>query len=132
MKYQHILIGTIFAAAITALFYLTGIDWSVAFSTNHMDSALMTYFIALAVALLPFGALLFLLRSTRQSKIFQTISFSAFFLLPIISFGYWRINHIRTAGWDFLIVPFWQLILVVVLLAISSVIGVFSDQQPDT
>lgn len=132
MNYRHILIGTIFAAAVTALYYLTGVDWSYAYSTNHMDSALAAYFIALAAALLPFGALLFLLRNTWQSKIFQMISFSAFCLLPIIAFWYWRFNQIRTDGWDFFIVPFWQLILVVALLTISSVIGIFSDQQPDT
>lgn len=132
MTHRHLLIGTIFAAMATALYYLTGVEWSYAFSTGHTGSALAAYLIAFAIALLPYGALVFLLRSTRNSRIFQTISFSAFCLLPVIGFGYLRLNHIRTDGWDFFIVPFWQLVLIAVLLAISSVVGVFSDQSPKT
>jgi len=119
---QQLFFAMLTAALGTAVFYATGIDWSFAHETRTLGPAALAFLMALSFALLPYALLVALLRRTQSSPLFQIASFALFLALPVVAFASWRLNGINTAGWDFLLVPVWQVALLAVLYALSFLV----------
>ncbi|WP_415879572.1 hypothetical protein [Methylomonas sp. TEB] len=94
-------------SGITFIFYVGGIDWS----NTHELEQLHVHFFLVMIALTPYGILVFLLNRANQSLIFQVVSFCLVSGLSMVSFGYFRLKGIPTGGWDYLLIPVWQLLL---------------------
>ena len=59
--HQKLLVGTVFAAVSTLLFYATGVDWSWAWDTQNIWPVAIAYFMAACFGVLPYGLLAALL-----------------------------------------------------------------------
>jgi hypothetical protein len=117
-------------AAATVVLYVAEGNWSSAVANDKLLLAIYSVVFAIVIALIPYGALVILLRRARQSPVFQVAAFGLVIALPIVGFGYWRINSVATGGWDYFIVPFWQLVLLAVLRGIGAVLLPPAEQQP--
>lgn len=115
VTHRNLLRGTIAIAVATVIFYMGSVNWSAALSQGRLNSALFTYLLAVAFALSPYGILVSLLERAKRSTVFQIALFSLVVALPVISFSTSRISHINTGGWDYFVIPFWQLVLLMVL-----------------
>lgn len=109
ITHRNLLLGTIAAVIVTIVFYLVEQNWAWAISNNRLQSVIfgMLYFIVMA--LIPYAALVMLLRRGKSSQAFQIVSVALVVGLSIYAFSYWRINNVATGGWDYFIVPIWQL-----------------------
>jgi hypothetical protein len=115
VTHRNLIRGTIAAAGATVIFYMGSVNWSETLSQGNQNSALSAYLLAVSAALVPYGILVSLLERAKQSTIFQVTLFSLVIALPIICFSYWRVNNINTGGWDYFVIPFWQVVLLMVL-----------------
>ncbi|MBO9717594.1 MAG: hypothetical protein J7507_12485 [Pseudoxanthomonas sp.] len=113
--HRKLLIGTWVAAIGTLAFYATGVDWSWAHATHNLGSSTLAYLVTAAFGLLPYGLLAILISRSSQSPVFRLLSFVLVVALAICAFGWLRLQGIRTDGWDFVLVPVWQLILIATL-----------------
>ena len=118
--HQKLLVGTVFAAVSTLLFYATGVDWSWAWDTQNIWPVAIAYFMAACFGVLPYGLLAALLVRLQSSPFYQATSFLLVIALSVGAFSWWRLQDINTAGWDFLLVPVWQATLITVLYGASS------------
>lgn len=115
VTHRNLIRGTIAASGAMVIFYMGSVNWSDTVSQGHQNSALSAYLLAVSVALVPYGILLSLLERAKQSTIFKVTLFSIVIALPIIGFSFWRLNNINTGGWDYFIIPFWQIVLLMIL-----------------
>lgn len=103
-------------SGITFILYLGNVDWSEAHELEKLHVHLFLVMFALA----PYGILVSLLNRVNQSLIFQVVSFSLVSGLSLVSFGYFRLKRIPTGGWDYLLIPVWQILLLMVLFGFSE------------
>lgn len=130
VTHRNLLRSTIAAAVVTAVFYFAEGDWSSALANGEWPMAIFSYLFAVVIALIPYGALVLLLRRARHAPGFQVVAFVPVVALPIIGFGYWRLNEIPTGGVDYLIVPFLQLVLIGILRGLCALFIAAADQSP--
>jgi hypothetical protein len=109
VTHRNLLLGTIAAATVTSVFYLMDGNWAWAISNNQLPIAIFSALYAVAIALIPYATLVMLLRRGDRSRAFQIVSFLLVVGLPICALIYWRTNAVATGGWDYFIVPIWQL-----------------------
>lgn len=109
--HRNLLRATIFSVLATVSFYVGGINWTETNLQGHVGS----YLLIVAFALAPYAILVSLLARIKRSVVAQITVFALVVALPVIGFGCLRINAINTGGWDYIIIPFWQVILLMVI-----------------
>lgn len=99
------------AFLLTAVFYATGFDWSLAFSKDLIQDALLSYALSLLIASLPFFSLYAFIAQENCTPTLRWIGLFILIATPLVMFPLYRM-HERSNGWDYLLVPFWQLLFV--------------------
>jgi len=118
--------GAGLAFGFTALFYLGGVDWMHSFSAGRFLEAFSAYAMAVAIAYLPYYVLPTLLSSANNFPRLQILCFLLTACLPLVMFPFYRRGPEPTNGWDYLLVPFWQLGLELVLHFVVKAVSAFS------
>jgi hypothetical protein len=111
VTHQNLVRACKIISVITFVFYAGSVDWS----ERHVLEQLQFHVFLVMFALIPYGILVSLLNRASQSLIFQMVSFCLVSSLSLVSFGYFRLRGIPTGGWDYLLIPVWQLLLLMVL-----------------
>jgi hypothetical protein len=114
------------AFGLTALFYLSGVDWTHGYSSGRLFEAFTAYAMAVAIAYLPYYVLPTLLSSANNFPRLQVLCFLLTVCLPLVMFPFYRRGPEPTNGWDYLLVPFWQLGLELFLHFVVKVVSAYS------
>ncbi|WP_140910778.1 hypothetical protein [Methylomonas koyamae] len=111
VTHQNLVRACKIISGITFVFYVGGVDWS---KTHELEQLHVHLFLVM-FALTPYGVLVSSLNRANRSLIFQVVSFCLVSGLSLVSFGYFRLKRIPTGGWDYLLIPVWQLLMLMVL-----------------
>jgi hypothetical protein len=118
--------AALLALAATALFYAMAFDWAHAFTSGRLIEASSSYAISLAIASLPYFVLHSLLKQTVGFPRLQWSIAVLVIALPLVLFPLYRSGNEPTNGWDYLLVPVWQLLLVGLL---QMVVNAVTDSE---
>ena len=117
-------IGLGVVLALSALFAATGIPWL----SIGAGAGVGTFLGATAILWLPYFALYSLLSRAKDSPRFQVICFVGV-TLPALLLPFFRLSTTPTGGWEFFIIPFWQLVLHAIFFYILKVLEMFDRRN---
>ena len=126
LTHRRLLYGMTATVFLTCFFYFWRINWKWHAAGHHLLSGVFEYFIYLSIAITPYFLLALLLERTRQSPMFQYLVFFSVVALPAYFHLSFLFGNRNTAGWDLVIVPFLQFILVSIAFGISFVLTHFA------
>ena len=110
-KVNHKLrIGLCMALALSAIFAATDIPWL----SLEVGAGIGAFIGATAMLWLPYLALYALLAKAKEFPRFQIVSFVVV-VLPACMLLVFRMSKTQTGGWEYFVVPFWQLVLHAIL-----------------
>lgn len=121
-EYRRFRIGTIIALAYTAIFALSDVSWTWASENDAVFSSLLSLSALLFVCGIPYTGLLRLLKRSPTFPRFQCIAFCLMVALPLLLLPGFKISGVATAGWQYFLIPFWQLVLYGVLSLVFKIL----------
>ena len=98
------------ALALSAIFAATDIPWL----SLEVGAGIGTFIGATVMLWLPYLALYALLAKAKEFPRFQIVSFVVV-VLPACMLLVFRMSKTQTGGWEYFVVPFWQLVLHAIL-----------------
>ena len=116
MRNKKVLV-LLLAFTLTAVFYASAIDWGLSFSSGRFLEASLSYAMSLLIASLPFFGLHSVLKQIKHVPPLQWFGVVVLIALPLVLFPFYRAYE-PSNGWDYLLVPLWQLAFVGFLKAI--------------
>jgi hypothetical protein len=117
-------IGLWVALALAALFAATAIPW-LSVGAGPGAGAFLG---ATAMLWLPYFALYSLLVRAKEFPRFQVICFVGV-TLPALLLPFFRLSTTPMGGWEFFIVPFWQLVLHAIFFYILKALEMYSGRN---
>jgi hypothetical protein len=123
--------GVIIVLAYTAVFFLSDVSWVYAHEQGKILRALLSLAAMLLISCIPYTGLLRLLNRSPKFPRFQWIAFCMVAALPLIMLPVFKMAGGATGGWQYFLIPVWQLILYGLLLLTFKII-VAVDQRRST
>jgi len=112
----------------TAAFALSDVSWSWVSEHGAIFSSLLSLLALLFVCGIPYTGLLRLLKQSPAFPRFQWVAFFLMISLPLLMLPGFKFSGAATGGWQYFLIPFWQLVLYG-LLVLSFKILVATDRR---